>query len=78
MHYQLDVTLRQSEGALARVLGTAQRRGYWPLSMQAETDPRATAWTLSMKVESERSAHGLKSQLDKLHDCLAVEVAPCR
>jgi acetolactate synthase II small subunit len=46
--------------------------------MQAETDPRSSAWTLSMKVESERSAHGLKSQLDKLHDCLAVEVAPCR
>ncbi len=78
MHYQLDVTLRQSEGALARVLGTAQRRGYAPLSMQAETDPRAEAWTLSMKVASERSAHSLKSQLDKLHDCLAVEVAPCR
>lgn len=78
MHYQLEVILRQSEGALARVLGTAQRRGYWPLSMQAATDPRSTEWRLSMTVESERSAHGLKSQLDKLHDCLAVEVAPCR
>lgn len=78
MHYQLEVQLRQSEGALARVLGTAQRRGYWPLSMQAETDPRSPEWRLSMTVESERSAHGLKSQLDKLHDCLAVEVAPCR
>jgi acetolactate synthase regulatory subunit len=31
-----------------------------------------------MTVESARSAQSLKSQLDKLHDCLAVEVAPCR
>jgi len=78
MHFQLDVILRQSDGALARVLGTAQRRGYAPLSMRAETEPHAAAWTLSMKVESERSAQGLKSQLEKLHDCLSVEVAPCR
>ncbi len=78
MHYQLEIALRQSEGALARVLGTAQRRGYAPIAMQAATDPRSPAWTLSMTVESERSAHGLKSQLDKLHDCLAVEMAPCR
>ena len=77
MHYQLDVILRQTEGALARVLGAAQRRGYAPITMQASTDPRADEWRLSMTVESERSAHGLKSQLDKLHDCLTVEVAPC-
>jgi len=78
MHYQLEVILRQSEGALARVLGTTQRRGYAPLALQAATDPRSPEWTLSMTVASERSAQGLKSQLDKLHDCLAVEVAPCR
>ena len=78
MHFQLEIALRQSEGALARVLGTAQRRGYAPIALHAATDPRAAAWTLSMTVASERSAHGLKSQLDKLHDCLTVEVAPCR
>ncbi len=78
MHYQLEVILRQADGALARVLGTAQRRGYAPIALQAQTDPAATEWRLSMTVTSERSAHGLKSQLDKLHDCLAVEVAPCR
>lgn len=77
MHYRLDVQLRRAEGALARVLGTAQRRGYAPISLQAETDPQAEAWRLSMTVESVRSAQGLKSQLDKLHDCLAVEVSPC-
>jgi len=78
MHYRLDVQLRQSEGALARVLGATQRRGYTPVTLRADTDPRATEWRLWMTVESERSAHGLKSQLDKLHDCLAVEVLPCR
>ncbi|MBS3958254.1 MAG: acetolactate synthase [Xanthomonadaceae bacterium] len=78
MHFQLEIALRQSEGALARVLGMAQRRGYAPIALQAETDPRSPAWWLSMTVESERSAQSLKSQLDKLHDCLAVELTPCR
>lgn len=78
MLYQLDVTLRQAEGALARVLGTTQRRGYAPLSLRADHNPELGQWALSMTVESERSAQGLKAQLDKLHDCLLVAVVPCR
>lgn len=78
MHYQLDVILRQADGALARVLGTTQRRGYAPISLSARTDPAEAEWRLSMTVASQRSAQGLKAQLDKLHDCLAVEVVACR
>ena len=28
MRYQLDLTLRRAEGALVRVLGTTERRGF--------------------------------------------------
>ena len=78
MQFQLDLTLRQSEGALARVLGTTQRRGFAPTALRAEAHPDNGQWALRMTVESERSALALKPQLDKLHDCVCVEVLPCR
>jgi hypothetical protein len=31
MRYQLDLTLRRAEGALVRVLGTTERRGFQPV-----------------------------------------------
>ena len=36
MRYRLDLTLRRAEGALARVLGTAERRGFQPLSVDGD------------------------------------------
>ena len=78
MRYQLDLTLRQAEGALARVLGTAERRGFQPVSVDGETQPDGDRWHLRMTVEGEREPDNLRSQLAKLYDCLAVEVSPCR
>jgi acetolactate synthase II small subunit len=77
MRYQLDLTLRQAEGALARVLGTAERRGFRPLSVDGETQADGDRWHLRMTVEGERSDESLQNQLAKLHDCLAVRVQPC-
>lgn len=77
MRYQLDLTLRQAEGALARVLGTAERRGFRPLSVDGETQSDGDRWHLRMTVEGERSDESLQNQLAKLHDCLAVQVRPC-
>ena len=77
MRYRLDLTLRQAEGALARVLGTAERRGFRPLSVDGEAQPDGDRWYLSMTVEGERAGDGLQQQLAKLHDCIAVEVQPC-
>jgi acetolactate synthase II small subunit len=77
MRYQLDLTLRQAEGALARVLGTAERRGFRPLSVDGETQPDGDRWHLRMTVEGERSDESLQNQLAKLYDCLAVQVLPC-
>lgn len=74
MRYRLDLTLRHAEGALARVLGTAERRGFRPLSVDGEAQPDGDRWHLRMTVEGEREGNGLQQQLAKLHDCIAVEV----
>ena len=78
MRYQLDLTLRQAEGALSRVLGAAERRGFRPLSVDGEAQPDGDRWHLRLTVEGERDDANLQHQLAKLYDCLAVEVSPCR
>ncbi|HNV07778.1 MAG: ACT domain-containing protein [Dokdonella sp.] len=75
--YQLDLTLRRAEGALGRVIGTAERRGFRPLSVDGETREDGDRWYLRLSVEGERSAEFLTAQLEKLYDCLAVEAMPC-
>ncbi|MEZ0469152.1 MULTISPECIES: ACT domain-containing protein [Luteimonas] len=77
MRYQLDLTLRRAEGALTRVLGAAERRGFQPLSVDGEAQPDGDRWYLRMTVEGERSDDSLRAQLAKLYDCLSVEVSPC-
>ena len=77
MRYQLDLTLRRAEGALSRVLGTAERRGFTPLSVDGEAQPDGDRWHLRMTVEGDRSDESLQQQLSKLYDCLAVQVQPC-
>lgn len=74
MRYRLDLTLRQAEGALVRVLGTTERRGFRPVAVDGQAQPGGERWTLSMTVEGERTGQALQQQLAKLHDCLAVEV----
>ena len=74
MRYQLDLTLRRAEGALARVLGTTERRGFQPLSVDGETQADGDRWHLRMTVEGAREPEGLQQQLAKLYDCLAVDV----
>ena len=77
MRYQLELTLRRAEGALTRVLGTAERRGFAPLSVDGHAHADGERWQLRITVEGEREAEGLQHQLAKLYDCLAVEVQPC-
>ena len=77
MRYQLDLTLRSAEGALTRVVGATERRGFRPLSVDGEAQRDGDRWHLRMTVEGDRSDQLLRTQLAKLHDCLAVEVQPC-
>lgn len=76
MRYRLDLTLRRAEGALVRVLGTAERRGFQPVAVDGEAHD-GDRWQLRMTVEGAREPEGLQLQLAKLHDCLSVEVQPC-
>ena len=77
MRYKLDLILRQAEGVLTRVLGTAERRGFKPVSVDGEAQPGGERWHLRMTVEGDRAGHGLQQQLAKLHDCLSVELQAC-
>ena len=82
MRYQLDLTLRRAEGALVRVLGTTERRGFHPVSVDGSIHPESGRadgdhWQLRMTVEGQREPEGLQLQLAKLYDCLSVEVQPC-
>ena len=77
MRYQLDLTLRRAEGALVRVLGTAERRGFQPVRVDGDASGDGDQWRLRMTVEGQREPEGLQLQLAKLYDCLSVEVQPC-
>ena len=77
MRFQLELILRQAEGALTRVLGLAERRGFRPTDVDAHAQHDGAHWHLRMTVEGDRSGDGLAQQLAKQYDCLAVEVRPC-
>jgi acetolactate synthase II small subunit len=77
MRSQLDLTLRRAEGAIVRVLGTAERRGFQPVVVNGDTHGDDNQWRLHLTVEGEREVEGLALQLSKLYDCLAVEVQAC-
>lgn len=77
MRYQLDLTLRLVEGALTRVLGAAERRGFQPLAVEGEAQADGDRWHLRLTMQGERAPELLQQQLAKLVDCLAVEVRPC-
>lgn len=77
MRYQLDLILRRAEGALVRVLGTTERRGFTPIAVDGETSSDSDQWRLRLTVEGARSDAALQQQLAKLHDCLSVQVQPC-
>jgi acetolactate synthase II small subunit len=77
MRYQLDFTLRRAEGALIRVIGATERRGFTPLALDGEARPDQDQWRLRLTVQGARSDASLQQQLAKLHDCLSVSVQPC-
>lgn len=77
MRYQLDLTLRRVEGAIVRILGTTERRGFQPIRVEGEAHTDGDRWHLRMTVEGSREPEGLQHQLEKLYDCLAVDMQPC-
>lgn len=77
MRYRLDLVLRPAEGALLRVLGTAERRGFTPLAITGEQPPDGGDWSLQVTVRGARPPESLQRQIEQLYDCISVEIAPC-
>ena len=73
MQFRLDLQLTAAEGALIRVLGMIERRGFTASSIQAERTADGQ-WQVGMVVDGQRSGQTLAHQLGKIHDCTRVSV----
>jgi len=77
MQYRLDLVLNVAEGALLRVLGLVERRGFVVQSVQAQRNEEAAhSWQVQLVVSSTRSAETLQRQLEKNYDCQSVQIQP--
>ncbi|WP_422504870.1 ACT domain-containing protein [Stenotrophomonas sp. GZD-301] len=76
MHYRLDLVLMPAEGALLRVIGMAERRGFAPRAIagapNAADDGR---WHLQLVVDSTRPPETLRRQIEKIYDCVSVRIS---
>jgi acetolactate synthase II small subunit len=69
----LDLTLDAAEGALIRVLGLAERRGYPPVGVDATT--LGDTLRLTLTVRANRPIDLLIRQLERLFDVRDVSLA---
>ena len=76
MRYRLDLVLKPVEGALVRVLGMTERRGFAPQAISGGSDTVDGRWRLQLVVDGGRPAETLKRQLQKVYDCESVEISP--
>jgi len=76
MRYRLDLVLKPAEGALTRVIGMAERRGFTPHSINGEPASEDGRWRLQLVVDGQRPAETLRLQMLKVYDCVSVEITP--
>ena len=74
MRQRLLITLRDTDGALQRLLGTAERRGFRICAVHAEMVESAQSH-VAITVESARDVALLARQLLRLHEVCDVCVA---
>ena len=72
MKTSLKITLAASPGAIIRVVGLAERRGYEPVHINAEVNDEII--TLMMTIKSDRPVAILVAQFTKLFGIQTVEV----
>jgi acetolactate synthase regulatory subunit len=70
-----EIDLDHSEGALLRVLGTVERRGFELVELSADK-PDAESYSIRLRVDSERDPDVLCRQLERLVDVRAVRLLP--
>jgi acetolactate synthase II small subunit len=74
MRYRLDLVLSPAEGALTRVIGMAERRGFTPQSISGEPAAGDGRWRLQLVVSGDRPPETLRLQMQKLYDCESVAI----
>jgi len=75
MQYRLDLVLTPAEGALLRVLGMVERRGFSPRNITGSREAAdAGRWHVQMEVSGERPPETLCRQLEKVYDCESVRI----
>ena len=67
MRYRLELKLKPAEGALLRVLGMIERRGFPPHAVHATHDSGGD-WALALVIDSNRAPETLRQQLLKIYD----------
>ena len=76
MNFHLAMRLYAVEGALQRMIGTLEHRGFRVLACRIGTDTAGTHYQLDMDVEGERDPSLLCRQLTRLHDVREVGWRP--
>ncbi|MBI1271898.1 acetolactate synthase 2 small subunit [bacterium] len=72
MRYTFDISMKNSEGALERVLGRLRQRSFSLCSLKADSLESGKEMVARVTVESERSAEYAMKQIDKLYDVARV------
>jgi acetolactate synthase II small subunit len=72
MSCSLELALDRAEGALLRVLGTIERRGWNVLAVNAASDARS--YSVSLTLDGSRDPEILCRQLQRLVDVQAVRL----
>lgn len=76
--HRLHVSLIRNEGALLRLLGTTERRGFPVESLHVQPHPTdAGLWSVELTVQSLRDITLLQRQLERLVDVDAITSVPC-
>jgi len=75
MNHSLKLQLNQVDGALVRVIGVTERRGWCTTGLQATAAANDNALDLELNVLGDRSIDLLVRQLEKLHVVQRVELA---
>ncbi len=69
MTTRLTLLLRPAEGALLRLLGTVQRRGFELAAIRTEAQPEAGLWRVELDLAlGSRDIANLRRQIEKLYD----------
>ena len=77
MRYRLDLVLKPVEGALVRVIGMTERRGFAPCAINGGPEASDGRWKLQLVVDGGlRPADTLRRQLEKVYDCESVVIVP--